>query len=106
MHGKRGPHIHGPTGIGKLLVDIAVLESKHGIFNVRPLSHDSLLFYGDVMVALEKIRRGTVKEDDIKARFKQEGNCPYHEHGTSELCYKSTCSSTSDVRRLRKEVPK
>ena len=87
-------------GVGKLLVDTAVSLRQHEVYTDRLSSLPGCLnFYGEVIKGLDRIRRNVETESDVLTRAKKGPNCVYHEHGSSEICYRKMFASPQGTLR-------
>jgi hypothetical protein len=95
------------TGVGKLLVDIAVSCLNHEIYtDALSIEPECLNFYGEVIKGLDRVRRGTESGAEVTGRAKTGADCLYHEHGCSEVCYKKMFPVPHDsVRRSPDAMP-
>lgn len=95
------------TGVGKLLVDIAVSERKHEVYTKLSPKLECINFYGEVIRVFDQIRRGTESEQAILLRSKEGRDCLYHEHGTNGVCHEKMFPATLEgVRCAQDAMPK
>jgi hypothetical protein len=94
-------------GIGKLLVDTAATCHQHEIYtDARSTNPGCLQFFGDVLMGVDRIRRGVESEKEVLLRTRNGPDCVYHEHGNSEICYKKMFPATQDsVRQPQHALP-
>lgn len=93
------------TGVGKLLVDTAVLCHRHSIYtDARSNNPACLEFFGEVITGLDRIRRGTESEKEVSLRARTGADCMYHEHGNSHVCYKKMFPPTQGILRLPQDA--
>jgi hypothetical protein len=94
------------TGVGKLLVDIAVSARGHEVYTALSPDPHCIASYGEIIVSLDKIRRGVESEQTIVSRTMTGKNCVYHEHGTGGICHKKMFLATSEsVRYAQNTMP-
>jgi hypothetical protein len=96
------------TGIGKLLVDTAVTCHRHKIYtDARSTQPGCLNFFGEVIMGLDKIRRGVESEKGVSLRASTGADCVYHEHGNNDVCYKKMFPAAEDsLRQLQNAMPR
>lgn len=93
------------TGMGKLLVDTAITSHQHRIYtDARSTKPECLHFFGEVIMGLDRARRGVESENKILSRARTGIDCVYHEHGTSGICYKNMFPVTKDALRKTQEA--
>jgi hypothetical protein len=94
------------TGVGKLLVDIAVSTRNHEIYTNLFLEPECIMFYGEIIRSLDRIRRGIGCENKMVARTMGGNACVYHEHSIDGVCYKKMFPVNSEgVRHAQKMMP-
>lgn len=109
LHELLADHLQTQTGVGKLLVDIAVAEPVHKVYTKRPLSGNPkyMYFYGEFITALDKVACGMESKRAVMNRSKCEGLCTYHEHDQGSICYRSMFPAISgDPRRAQSSMPR
>lgn len=92
LHDAVGAYLGQPTAIGKLLVDIRVAHYSKRIFT-GPRNPQCWRFYYNCYNAIGDVRGGNGAWR-VQERLQQEqthATCQYHEHGTTQVCYKQMC---------------
>lgn len=109
LHEVMAQDLKEPSGVRRLLVDIAVTRWSTK-FLQQPWHQDvPLNFYHDIYVTLDNLGRSDnpLTEAKINDQCRRKTNCLYHDHGKDEMCYRTVCSSLSDnIRRKKSETPK
>lgn len=95
------------TGIGKLLVDTAVLARQHEVYTDKlSVVPRCLHVYGEVIKGLDRIRRRVESEQEVLLRATKGLDCVYHEHGVGEICHRKTFPVTrGSVRHSQGAMP-
>lgn len=93
------------TGIGKLLVDMAVCRRGHEVYNERPLKPECLNLYGAIITGLDNIRCGTKSGQKMKSRTMEPKTCVYHEHGAADVCHRRIFATMGSVRCAQDSMP-
>lgn len=88
------------------MTDWAVTCWTENMFE-KPCEDVELLnFHKEVQIALNKLRIGRQREENLNNRCKRNSNCFYHDHGKLGICYKELCSSFSnDLCRETSQMP-
>jgi hypothetical protein len=93
------------TGVGKLVVDTAASCHNHAIYSeLRSTNPKCLHFYGEVARVLGRNCCSTESREEVSLRSRTGADCVYHEHSTSEVCYKKMFPATKDSLRQSQDA--
>lgn len=107
LHVTMATHFHESSGLRKFMVDSAASVWGEASIANLPLNSECLHFYKQLIIRLKEISSGKIKSSSIHSEVNRKTNCSYHEHESSERCYKKICpTSTDDVRHKTSEMPR